>query len=268
MILTDGKEEVKFFEDDIDTSPYDHVLVSVSGGADSALGYYLTCKHFENTDMKIVPMTFWESKRPTNKWYAKDIVEIIKEMFPNTNHGTHEILEYNIYSLTPKLEKKIERGDWDTRVSPSSPQGMRKNFAISHLVEQLVQKYGKAMQVNSLTANPPIEVQEKLDIIHLVETRRNKDNEMLSTQRWKPSPKVSTYKPFIHIDKKFIARQYEKYGLLQTIFPTTSSCVGHHEETEYWTKPCGECFWCYEKMWSFGTYDLDGEPYPFDKIPD
>ena len=63
-------------------------------------------------------------------------------------------------------------------------------------------------------------------------------------------------KPFVNIDKRWIAGMYEQLGLMDELFPMTASCIGDNADSKYYTEPCGKCFWCYEKKWaSFGCYD-------------
>ena len=63
------------------------------------------------------------------------------------------------------------------------------------------------------------------------------------------------YCPYEYVDKRFVADMYHKYNLMFELFPITSSCVEYAEKTDYFTKPCKECWWCREKKWAFGMYD-------------
>jgi hypothetical protein len=56
--------------------------------------------------------------------------------------------------------------------------------------------------------------------------------------------------PWVTIDKKFLAYQYQKYGLMETLYPLTVSCLQESNPL-----PCKKCDWCKEKMWAFGSYD-------------
>ena len=42
----------------------------------------------------------------------------------------------------------------------------------------------------------------------------------------------------------FKSMMYEKYGVLDTLFPLTASCIGFPHETDNGQKPCGNCDCC------------------------
>ena len=54
------------------------------------------------------------------------------------------------------------------------------------------------------------------------------------------------------MQKKAIAAGYEEHDLMDDLFPLTKSCVDRNKT------PCFKCFWCYEKHWAFGMYDMSG----------
>jgi 7-cyano-7-deazaguanine synthase in queuosine biosynthesis len=58
-------------------------------------------------------------------------------------------------------------------------------------------------------------------------------------------------RPFRNIDKKGIAELYEKFGLLDTLFPITRSC---ELTTTDFSEHCGTCWFCEERKWGFGRY--------------
>lgn len=55
--------------------------------------------------------------------------------------------------------------------------------------------------------------------------------------------------PLKNIDKKGVHDLYVKYNLMETLFPITRSCEAW---TDDFTKHCGECWWCKERIWGFG----------------
>jgi len=61
-----------------------------------------------------------------------------------------------------------------------------------------------------------------------------------------------THFPWKNFTKKDLANLYEVHDLLDTLFPLTRSCEGEAEETMNFTKHCGRCWWCQERMWAFG----------------
>lgn len=59
--------------------------------------------------------------------------------------------------------------------------------------------------------------------------------------------------PFNSVDKRTIAELYERYNLISTLHPLTRSCEGIAEVTNYFTEVCGDCWWCLERKWAFGS---------------
>lgn len=57
------------------------------------------------------------------------------------------------------------------------------------------------------------------------------------------------YTPLINLDKREIANLYKEHNLMESLFPYTRSCVA---VTKDFTKHCGECWWCKERIYGFG----------------
>jgi hypothetical protein len=55
----------------------------------------------------------------------------------------------------------------------------------------------------------------------------------------------------VGIDKKFLACQYKKFNLIDSLYPLTKSCVDPDSKGA----PCKKCDWCKEKFWAFNSYD-------------
>lgn len=244
MQLTANGITIPFF--DFDMSKHDKILFSLSGGADSAVLFHILCETFP--DKHLIPFTGIDIYRPTNIWYAEEIYEITKEKFPDVN--INELVTFKYDDKDPKMRKHAEE-TWNEKIHPPL-NGYVKNVHFSLNINKIREKYKATLEVNALTANPPIEEQIKYGFKDVAEKRRNVSNE---NQIQDTSKRRILYKPFINVDKKFIADLYRQYDLMDDIYPITQSCIGREFKTDYWTKPCKECFWCYEKKWAFGTYD-------------
>ena len=99
-----------------------------------------------------------------------------------------------------------------------------------------------------MTGNPPDEEMIKHDFYDVRERRR--DNKKSA----EPYKQIN-YQPFVVNDKKFVADIYKQHDLWD-LYELTGSCVGSAAKTNYFTKPCGECFWCNEKEWAFKDVKL------------
>ena len=58
------------------------------------------------------------------------------------------------------------------------------------------------------------------------------------------------------ICRAHIKMLYEKYDVLDTLFPLTASCIGWPHETDNGRHPCKVCVWCKERLWAFGSNDF------------
>ena len=115
-----------------------------------------------------------------------------------------------------------------------------------------MKKYNCKRNISGMTSNPPNEEMKRLGFYHLSERKRNEDQigSEIGAKVWGKN----TYQPFLVANKLFVKGILEKHNILDEIFPLTGSCTGGVNITKLWTKPCEECFWCYEKKWAFGKY--------------
>ena len=247
MILKANDKELNFLE--FDTSTFDSVFLALSGGTDSAMILYLLCKI--KPEWKIICHTGID--KPKDPWvgeYAATIVDFMKSKFPHVDI-VHEIYKFN--SLDP-MTLYYATKEWNEQPDKSilpTAQGYSKNFASRPLKNKIRKKYDIKLSIHGITANPPIEVQKELGFDHVAEPCRN---QVYEEENWKKSGNCH-YKPFVNIDKKFIADLYKQFNLIDDLFPLTMSCIGFAPETKNFTEPCKQCYWCYEKKWAFGCYD-------------
>ena len=76
MKITYAGQTISFF----DTFLPSKILLSLSGGLDSACLFFLICKHFP--DMDIIPFTAKNVRAPFDAERAEDITQWMKERFP------------------------------------------------------------------------------------------------------------------------------------------------------------------------------------------
>ena len=110
--------------------------------------------------------------------------------------------------------------------------------------------------LGGMTSNPPEEIIKKfkmdIDEGHgVIEPRRSEKRREWDYTNWR-----SVYFPFINKDKSYIKMLYEKYDVLDTLFPLTASCIGWPHETDNGRHPCKVCVWCKERLWAFGSNDF------------
>ena len=235
MKLRYGNQTIDFFD-----NPPDRILLSLSGGLDSASLFFLICTHFP--DMEIVPFTGRDLNAPFDAELAADITQWMKERFPKQHILPREEFSYDHndpYWYQLAIDKwedyfVLVNGKKVPRCNRTS--GLSKMMQIDNQTRKLRQKYDQPLVVTGQTSNPPIREQKKHKFYDLAERRRDKNN------KDKHQYGTFIYMPFIHVDKKFVADVYKKNKLMEELYPLTGSCIGSKHETNYFTEECRKCF--------------------------
>ena len=246
MKHTYGSQTIDLF----DKKQPQQILLSLSGGLDSASLLYLLLKYYPH--LEIIPYTGRDVTAPFDYECTLDILSFMKETFPDANIKEQQVYTFDIFD--PEWRKKAE-DSWEeekvempdgTRVPRAGGlSGLVKIIMMREQMNDLIQKFPDGMFMTGMTGNPPIEEQKKYGFYDVAERRRDDKSQ---------SPWLTRmYQPYLNVDKKFVAGIYRTYDLMETLYPYTSSCVGFPDETNHYTDPCGKCFWCQEKKWAFET---------------
>ena len=238
-------QSINFF--DFDHSAHDKIMLSLSGGTDSALLLYMICKYLpEKQIICATGIDLW--KDPFVGDYAAEIIEWTKKQFDS--QIIHETYTYHRQDpgYIEQAEKEISEAKDKTIFS--SVLGHAKQIAGRPHLKRIRTKHDVKLSIDGQSSNPPLEVQKKLGFEHVSEIRRNKKYDVVRHHNGNIH-----HKPLVNVDKKFIAGMYEQFNLLDSLFPITMSCIGDGEDSKWYTEPCGKCYWCYEKKWAFGCYD-------------
>lgn len=220
------------------------VFMSLSGGADSAILFYHACDVMP--DKTFLVWSGSDIGRPNLK-EAKAVYNFVKEKYPKVNILPHHTFEYSVRKYPKTIDQT--KTEWDPKKDPKS---------ILHNQEELKLKivHEPDLCLNGMTSHPPEEAikEFKLDVDEghgILEKRRQKTRSPWG-QNMTPSGKhVHYYSPFMQKDKSHVKDMYVKYGVLDTLFPLTASCIGWPDKV---TLPCKVCVWCKERLWAFGTY--------------
>ena len=245
MKITYGNQTIDLFN-----FPIKQVILSLSGGLDSASLFYLICTHFPK--IEIIPMCGRDIHNPKDALAVEKIVDWMRVEFPNVLIKDTHLINFDDRdeSFYPKCRIEIKRRPEFAKFGegPDEHSGackVSKILQIDEMAYNMQRKYPGALRMDGQSANPPIEVMKQhKNFYNLAERIRDPGKNKAQMGR-------SLYHPYINVDKKFVASIYKTHNLMNTLFPLTRSCVGREEETDNYTKECHKCFWCYEKRWAF-----------------
>jgi len=215
---------------DIPENRYEKIVknlgIWVSGGADSSLLMYLLTRQIKqkNLPYKIHPFSVRRG-RPWNPFYAQNVIDFI-----NVTLDAGDIIN-DVKVYYPPIDDIHQREikefmDRDTE----------------HFNNDIID-----VMYSGITCNPPHD-----EVSPNKETKRDRNSERPLIEKCSFRYFIN---PFFKYDKKDLANIYAKLNLVHTLFPLTRSCEGNDIDTGYYTKHCGKCWWCEERMWAFGRLE-------------
>ena len=231
----------------------EQVLVSLSGGCDSASALYLCLTHFP--DIEWLPYTCRDLNAPGDADSAIMFIEKMQKEFPHANLQDIQVFEFD--DKDPKHFADAQYCiDHYERYKDMTVVGMVKVLLIDRITTSLMEKYDRPLRFDGMSKNPSEAEMIAGGFLDVSEPRRTHE------EIW-PTMVRQIYQPFINVDKKFIADIYFQHPfLLEEIYPHTKSCTGTAWYTNNFTRVCGKCFWCHERNWAFGD-----ELYPIKNLP-
>ena len=225
---------------------FKNVAVKLSGGADSSLIYYYVCDYYKDNNIKanIYPITLVTDQKSFYKDSTIRVIDVVKQLtgispkehiFVYGNHNEYsDILDNGVNDAIKKYDIDIVY----TGMSINAP----------------VEEIKTWVKLNHSKYNLDINLAE-----YHIETRdKSRDtipnHDVVGTMP--PTHTVLYSSPYAHSDKRVIAADYKRFGLIETLFPYTISCASYTTET-YTTlenhKHCGNnCLPCLERYWAFG----------------
>jgi 7-cyano-7-deazaguanine synthase in queuosine biosynthesis len=188
------------------------LYISMSGGVDSTLLCYLISDKIvkDNLKYEITPFVLL-NKNDINRTVEKRVTKILNVVSNLTGFVFNKkIINESIENVHPKDFDLFDESD---------------NLYLA------------------ITKNPPNSI-------------KFKDNKNMDSNRQKNnyidiSGQVVEKKniPFYHLNKKDLAKIYDKLNLRKKLFNLTFSCI-----TNFSGRHCKKCWWCEERYWAFGEY--------------
>ena len=228
------------------------VGIKLSGGLDSAIVFYMLCKHITENELKtaILPITLNDWAKPFQGEFSKRVTYWMKNNFP-----TVEILP-NAIKQCPEDGKAYEK-EQDIHLYETHQQtpfdiyftGINKNPP----KEVYLQFYNSEKE---LLEGPTDErnIEQPISIEHPYfwnldgywQIGKTSDNGVKKGN-------MTSISLLMNLDKKGIAELYDLFDLRQTLMMVTRSCENFDPiVTNNFTIHCHtECWWCHERHWGF-----------------
>lgn len=230
MIFKNSQDDIVFDETTIPLT-ISKIGIKISGGADSAIVCYMLAKYLkeERPDAEIFPITGISDTRPYNKIFTERIIRKITDL-TGFNFSKH-------YSMQVKTDSSKNYIDGQQEL-------------VNHATEQ----EGITCNVSGITCNPTKEDAPNLFSGKML-TKAPTDNRtrsIIKKEQFVFDGSKLLMKPLVNTDKKGVAEHYINNNVLEELFPLTRSC---ELRTHDFTKHCGECWFCQERLWGFGKLD-------------
>jgi hypothetical protein len=215
--------------------------IHVSGGADSAILLYIVCRYIKDNDLDItvLPITSCIIQKPIMMEGTFRVTNKVRELF---NYDIPFLLDNFLYYRGRKIFKFTNE--------------VHKNMLSEGVVDMIIGAgtgwtSEEELKKNKMWEKRPLWRDKELNLTQY---------EPILEEDGTPT-EYTLYKPFIRVDKKFTVEMYDLYGVRDTLFPVTRSCIDKFSKTEGWSKPCKKCWWCRERYWAFGEYDQERRTY-------
>lgn len=229
------------------------ISISLSGGADSSLLFYILCDLAEKTGSKVkihatTMVRFYDTK-PWLEKPAKDVFDWMKTRFPNI------VGEHDWGFIPPDLEVVKMKKLGLRHLNSTYTTDLMFCDVLCTLTYQdyLLKKKKWNFIYSGATMNPP-------------ETFANapefRSTEVLETQNIDKVVNATVINPFALVQKDWIMAQYKNFEL-QDLLALTRSCEADAKVLgEMWLDvkdqqppACGECFFCKERQWGSDNMD-------------
>lgn len=219
----------KFFKSNINK-----IGIHLSGGMDSSLLLWLLCKFatdLNRFDLEIYPCHArdFDDRVKNTTTIIKNIIKVISNEFP----------KIKIHPLTI--------GIFNSHTDPRRIVWSKKPD------DKLRNVYGVDLIIDATNLNLSEEQATQIGIDITASTwitqrdhKRDPHRILTGTDTYE---NVEELYPFYRCNKLDIKKMYDRYDLMDTIFPLTYSCI----ET-VGKFPCEACHWCIEKKAVFGVY--------------
>ena len=184
----------------------------------------------------------YDTRRLDSIFYGSRFIKFIKNSYPNVNIMLIILLNTLLFKGGAQMQ--------------TTKNGIGKKTPKSVLQHEAEMKYWNIHKYDftlvGMTASEDEIKKFKMDVDTghgVIELRRhrNRDEILMSTTR-------HILYSFVKQDKSYVKMMYEKYNVLDKLFPLTASCIGFQKQIT--VKSLRNCVWCKERLWAFGEEHL------------
>lgn len=235
-----------------DTS-FTEIGISLSGGADSSLLFYILCDLAEKTGSKVkihatTMVRFYDTK-PWLEKPAKDVFDWMKTRFPDI------VGDHNWGFIPPDLEVVKMKKLGLRHLNNNYPADLMFCDVLCTVTyhDYLIKQKNWSFIYSGTTMNPPENYANAPEF---------RTVEVLETHGIDTVVNATVINPFALVQKDWIMAQYKNFEL-QDLLPLTRSCEADAKVLgEMWLDikdqqppACGQCFFCKERQWGSDNMD-------------
>lgn len=213
------------------------ILVTLSGGADSAILFYILAKLISDlkleTKLYAVTVSRFYKTKPWLEISATDVFSYVKNRFPN-------IVAEHIWGFMPPALETVTLKELNVR-------HIKGDYAdvlyMTEYQDYLIKKHNFDYMYSGTTMNPDIKNGPAF-----------RDQDQIK-ENWFWIIADKNINPFAMLKKNFTIAQYYNYNVID-LLELTRSCEGDikdfgivYKHNNKIPPVCGECFFCKERQW-------------------
>lgn len=216
-----------------------HVLISLSGGADSSIIYYNIANFYKNYDTKVHVFTYYGPLKPFIDFNAKRIIDRVTELTGFVPFKHHSFRD------------------------PTLTKGERYTEGQEYYKRRIFHEYPIEIHYSGITLNAPdqhfldyhktVKDPEQLKMLEHWFDNRPQDRSAPSMPVRRAGKLIVNF-PFSNKDKHGVYQAYVDSNILEELYPYTFSCESKFlkKGMVYKNNHCGVCYWCQERLIAFG----------------
>ena len=232
------------------------VGIKLSGGLDSAIVFYMLCKHIAINELKtaILPITLNDFAKPFQGEFAKRVIYWMRENFSNVKilpQAIKQCPEDGVYEQEQDIHlyETHQQTPFDiyfTGINKNPPKEVYLQFYNSE--KELLEG-----PEEDRPGTDPISIEHpyfwnlgSCSVDGYWQLGKTLDQGVLQGN-------MTSISPLTNIDKKGVAELYDQFDLRQSLMMVTRSCENFDTIlTNNFTTHCHtECWWCHERHWGF-----------------